>query len=259
MDFLYAVILGVVEGLTEFLPVSSTGHLILASSLLGFEPTDDFIQSFEIAIQLGAILAVVAIYGRRIATDRKVWTRVVVAFLPSAAVGFVLYNLVKKILLGNVQVVLWSLLVGGVCLVAFEWCHKGRKDEVRTPVGDISHKQAFGIGMFQCLAIVPGVSRSASTILGGLLLGLPRRTVVEFSFLLAIPTMFAATGLDLVKSHASFSADDFAFLAVGGLTAFVTAFASVKFLLRYVERHTFIAFGVYRILAALLFWGFVKQ
>ena len=251
MDLLNAIILGVVEGLTEFLPVSSTGHLILASRLLGLEQTD-FLKSFEIAIQLGAILAVVVLYWRSLLFDISVLKRVLAAFLPTAIVGFVFYKLIKKFLIGNSQVVVWSLLLGGIGLIIFELVHKEKK-EALDKLESISYRNAFLIGLFQSCAVIPGVSRSAATIIGGLLLGLNRKTIVEFSFLLAVPTMLAATLLDLLKSAGSFSPGQLMFLPIGFLTSFVVAIGSIKFFLHFIKTHNFIPFGIYRISAAIIF------
>ncbi len=251
MTLFIAAILGIVEGLTEFLPISSTGHLILASQLLNLTQSD-FQKSFEVIIQLGAILSVVVLYWKSF-LKIEVLKRLFVAFLPTGIIGLALYKVVKTYLLGNEMVVLWALLLGGIVIIAFELWHKEKEGEVE-PIEHISYKKSFLIGLFQALAIIPGTSRSAATIVGGLALGLKRKTIVEFSFLLAVPTMLAATGLDLVKNASSFSTDQAGALAVGFIVSFVVALFSIKFLLKYVRNHTFIAFGVYRIAVALLFW-----
>lgn len=258
MNTLEAVILGFVEGVTEFLPVSSTAHLMLAGKLMGIPPTD-FSKTFDIAIQLGAILAVVCLYARRLALDRKLARRVLVAFLPAAIIGFLLYKTVRG-LLGNDQVALWALFLGGIFLIVFEFFHKKRQTSAtaKPDASEISYKQCLGIGLFQSLALVPGVSRSGATIVGGLCLGLDRRTVVEFSFLLAVPTMVAATALDLWKNAGVFTSSQTGVLLVGGVTSFGVALFSIRFLLRYIERHDFTAFGVYRLAVALAFWLFVR-
>ncbi|HEY4522549.1 MAG TPA: undecaprenyl-diphosphate phosphatase [Candidatus Paceibacterota bacterium] len=252
MGFLDAVILGIVEGFTEFLPISSTGHLILASSLLGLTQTD-FLKSFEIAIQLGAILAVVALYWRKF-LDIEVLKRLAVAFIPTGIIGLLLYRIAKTYLIGNETVVVWALLIGGITLIAFEYFHTEKQsiDSVEA----MTYRQSALVGLFQAVAIIPGVSRSAATILGGLALGLHRTTIVEFAFLLAVPTMLAATCLDLLKSAGAFRMDEFGILAIGFVVSFAVALASIKFLLHFVRRYTFTAFGVYRILIALvfLFW-----
>ncbi|HOK07132.1 MAG TPA: undecaprenyl-diphosphate phosphatase [Syntrophales bacterium] len=251
MDLMDALILGLVEGVSEFLPISSTGHLILASSLLGLEPTD-FLKSFEIAIQVGAILSVVSLYWRDLMVNQKIIKRLFVAFLPTGVVGLTVYRVVKSYLLGSTQVVLWSLLLGGVFLVVFErFYREGASAVGRTE--EISYRQAFLIGCFQAIAMIPGVSRAAATIVGGLILGLKRKTIVEFSFLLAVPTMAAATAYDLLKSAPAFSWDQMGLLAAGFVSSFIVALLSIKFLLRYIETHTFIPFGIYRI-ALVVVW-----
>ncbi|MDP2653034.1 MAG: undecaprenyl-diphosphate phosphatase [Candidatus Omnitrophota bacterium] len=256
MNLWDAVILGIVEGITEFLPVSSTGHLLLANRLLGHEPTD-FLKSFDITIQLGAILAVVVLYGRSLLVDRKVLMRVAAAFIPTAVAGLIFYKLIKNVLMDSAPVVLWSLFLGGIFLIVFEKFHKeppGAEGDIRK----IPYGTAALIGLFQALAMVPGVSRSAATIIGGLLLGVRRKTIVEFSFLLAVPTMLAATALDLLKNASAFSADQAAFLATGFAASFAVAIFSIKFLLYYIQRNNFILFGVYRIFAALVFWWIIR-
>ncbi len=251
MTILDSAILGVVEGITEFLPVSSTGHLILAGELLGL-PSTEFLKSFEIAIQLGAIMAVVLLYWRSF-LDLGILKRILAAFIPTAVIGLLLHDLAKQYLLGNVTVVLVALAVGGIALIVFELLHK-EKEEAMQDVRSITYKQAVVVGIFQAIAIIPGVSRSAATIVGGLVMGIGRVAIVEFSFLLAVPVMAAATGLDLLKSAGTFSSADFANLAVGFVVSFVVALISIRFLLQYVRKHTFIPFGIYRILAALVFF-----
>lgn len=251
MTFLDAAILGVVEGITEFLPISSTGHLILASHLLSI-PSTEFLKSFEISIQLGAILAVVVLYWRSFFM-LPVLKRLLVAFLPTAVIGLLLYSFIKTYLLGNVQVVVWALGIGGVVLILFEYFHKEHEAGADTPE-TITYQQSFFIGLFQSLAMIPGVSRSAATIAGGLLLGIRRTAIVEFSFLLAVPTMVAATGLDLIKNASQFASADFGLLAVGFITAFLVALFAIQFLLQYIRQHNFIPFGVYRIIIAVFFF-----
>ena len=251
MTIFDSVILGIVEGLTEFLPISSTGHLILAEALFGIEKTE-FLKSFNIAIQLGAILAVVTLYARRF-LELEILKRVAVAFIPTGLIGFAAYPFVKEYLLGNELIVVWALALGGLALIAFELLHTERDDASNT-IEDISYRQALAVGVFQSIAMIPGVSRSGATILGGLIAGLKRTTIVEFSFLLAVPTMAAATGYDLLKSADSFVAGDIPLLAVGFITSFAVALLAIKFLLSFVRTHTFIPFGIYRIVIALLFF-----
>jgi len=243
--------MGVVEGITEFLPISSTGHLILTSRLLNITQSD-FLSSFEITIQLGAILAVVLLYWKSLILDKEVLKRVLAAFIPTAVIGLIFYKIIKQVLMGNELVVAWSLLIGGIILIVFEFFYK-EKDTAHTEIGAISYKQAVLIGLFQSFAMVPGVSRSAATIIGGLSLGLNRKTIVEFSFLLAVPTMAAATGLDMIKNAAAFSVDQIGLLVVGFFVAFFVAIFSIKLLLYFIKNHDFMIFGIYRVAISLLF------
>lgn len=258
MNILHAIILGIIEGVTEFLPISSTGHLILASYVLKLAESD-FLKSFEIFIQLGAILAVVVLYWKRILTNFSLMKKLIVAFLPVVVVGLTLYKIVKDYLLGSTQVVLWTLFAGGVIIWAYEkWRaqdSEGSGDKnLKTTLENMTYKQALGIGVAQSVAVVPGVSRAAATILGGLILGVDRKSIVEFSFMLAIPTMAAATGLDLIKSSGSFSSNEWMLLAVGFIISFITAIFAVKWLVRFIQNHDFTGFGIYRIALAVLFW-----
>ena len=256
MSIFDAAILGIVEGITEFLPISSTGHLILTSELLHITQSE-YLKSFEIAIQLGAILSVIVLYFKKF-LQIELLKKLFVAFLPTAVIGLLLYKVLKTYLLGNDIVVLTSLFLGGIALIGFELLHQ-KPLEATADLENISYRQSFLIGLCQSVAIIPGVSRSAATIIGGLFLGLERKTIVEFSFLLAVPTMLAATGLDLIKNAGSFSASEFGTLAVGFVVSFIVALGSIAFLLRFIQKNTFIPFGIYRIVAALLFFFFVMQ
>jgi undecaprenyl-diphosphatase len=258
MTILQAIILGIVEGVTEFLPISSTGHLILFDKLLGIS-SSSFTTSFNIAIQFGAILAVVVLYFKKIIASKQLHKKVLTAFFPTAIAGFLLYQILKNYLLSNEQLVVWSLLLGGIALILFEIWYRKRSSPINTQPEAISYKQSLWVGLAQSLAIIPGVSRSGATIIGGLLMGIKRETIVEFSFLLAVPTMAAATAYDLYKSAGSFTFGEFHVLAVGFIVSFLVAMASIKWLLYFVKNHTFISFGVYRILAALAFWFLVVQ
>ena len=251
MDFIDAIILGVVEGLTEFLPVSSTGHLILVSRLLSL-PETDFLKTFQIAIQLGAILAIVVLYFRKLFLEWEMMKRIAVALVPALGIGFLFYASIRKLFESELTVVA-MLFVGGVVIILFEIFHKNKEGVIKD-LATLPYRTAFSIGAFQALSVIPGVSRAAATILGGLWLGLTRTAIVEFSFLLAVPTMAAATTLDLVKHASIFSREDFHLLAIGFLVSFAVALGAVKFLLRFVESHTFIAFGAYRIVIAFLFF-----
>jgi len=252
MEILQAIILGIVQGVSEFLPISSTGHLVLTGRLLSLTQ-GEFLKSFDIIIQLGSILAVVVLYWRELFIKKEVIKRIIVAFVPTGILGLIFYKIVKTYLMNNEIVVLWSLFLGGLTLIAFEFWHKEKEDSCQD-LAAIPYKSAFIIGLFQSLAMIPGISRSAATIVGGLVLGLKRKTIVEFSFVLAVPTMLAATGLDLLKNWQQFSANQWDFLIAGFLAAFIIALASIKFLLDFIKKYTFIPFGVYRVIIAVVFW-----
>ncbi len=247
-----AIILGIVEGLTEFLPVSSTGHLILTAHLLGI-PHTEFTKSFEIAIQLGAILAVSFLYMERFVRDVEAWKRIILAFIPTGVVGLLLYRLIKGVLLGNDLVVVLSLFLGGiVLLVADRYC---ARSATFRDMDELPLERAFIIGVFQSLAAVPGVSRSGATIIGGMVMGFSRRGAAEFSFVLAVPTMLAATAYDLFKSGSLFLSSQWMVLGVGFFTAFLTAMVTVRLFLRFLGSHGFTIFGIYRIAIALIYGG----
>jgi undecaprenyl-diphosphatase len=257
MGYLHAIILSIVEGLTEFLPISSTGHLVLASKLLSIMQTD-FVKSFEIIIQLGAIFAIIFLYWRTISKNILVWKKIITAFIPTAIIGFALYKIIKSLLLGNPIVTLYALLIGGILLIILEKIYK-EKDHHAEEIEKISYKNSFLIGVFQSISVIPGVSRSAATIISALFLGTKRKTAVEFSFLLAVPTMFAASGLDILKSNFSFTPHEYLILLVGFVGSFLVAIVAVKFLLNFIKKHTFIPFGVYRIILAIVFWIFILR
>ncbi len=251
MDLFQVLILSVVEGITEFLPVSSTGHLILFSHLLRI-PQTDFVKSFEIFIQLGAILAVIFLYWKSILVTRDVIKKVLMAFLPTGILGFILYKPVKYLLLGNIIVTVTSLFTGGIALIVLEryfW----KKEKNPSGIDNLSLKQSFYIGLFQSISMIPGVSRAAATIFGGLFMSLDRKTAVEFSFLLAVPTMLVATGYDLFKSSFGFDGYQWFLLGIGFIGAFITALYTIKYFLRYIQRHSFVSFGIYRIVLAIIF------
>jgi undecaprenyl-diphosphatase len=255
MTILQTIILGIVEGITEFLPVSSTGHMILASHLMGIADSD-FLKSFEIIIQFGSILAVVVLYWKKMWQGGiELWKKVAVAFIPTAVIGFLLYKILKNYLLGSVSIVLWALLLGGIILVAFEmwYAKKARATQ------EITYKKSFLTGLAQALAIIPGVSRSGATIVGGLAMGISREAIVEFSFLLAIPTMAAATGYDLLKSAGSFSFDQAGLLTLGFFISFIVALLAIKWFIGYIKNHSFVWFGVYRLLIAIIFYVLIFQ
>ena len=253
---LHALILGIVEGLTEFLPVSSTGHLILVGQLLNFN--DDKGKVFEIAIQFAAILAVVWEYRARLGhalvnvtsepASQRLAINLIVAYLPAAVLGFLFIKQIKYYLF-NPIVVASALIIGGVLIL---WAER-RKHVIRAEtVDDMTWRDALKVGFAQALAMIPGTSRSGATIIGGLFFGLSRKTATEFSFFLAIPTMFAATFYDVFKNRHLFSTDDIGLFAVGSAASFISALLAVRGLIRFVSRHDFTVFAWYRIVFGLL-------
>ncbi len=254
MTFFQAIILGIVEGLTEFLPVSSTAHMEIAAKLLGVVQSD-FLKSFEIIIQFGAILAVLLFYGKILYKKRSLWKPLAAAFIPTAVIGFILYKVIKGYLLGNLWIVVATLALGGAFMIWFEWRARRMPPADALPVTvreDISVRNAFFIGLAQALAVVPGVSRSAATILAGRAEGIAKETIVEFSFLLAVPTLLAAAGYDLLKNLDVLAGGGFPLLIAGFLAAFFSACAAIALFLSYVRRRDFTIFGIYRICAAAL-------
>jgi len=250
VTYLESIVLGIIEGLTEFLPVSSTGHLILAAELLGIPQTEAF-KSFEIAIQLGSILAVVVYFWRSF-LDIEILKRLAIAFIPTGLVGFFLYRFIKDALIGDPMIVVWALALGGVVIIVVEYVMRGRV-ETDAKVQDITYLQSFLIGAAQSFAVIPGVSRSGASVIGGLLLGVPRATLLTFTFLLAVPTMVMATAYDLYKTPEALMGANLSLLALGFVTAFVVALFIVRYALVFVRRYTFAPFGWYRIVLAALF------
>jgi undecaprenyl-diphosphatase len=242
MNFLDAIILGIVEGLTEFLPISSTGHLILTAKILDL-PVTQFLTTFEVVIQLGAILAVVVLYFQRLLHDWEMNKRLLVGLIPALVVGGIFYPFIKSLFASPMTVVV-SLIIGGILIIAIEY-YQQKQEKTITDLSQISYRTAFFVGLFQALAVIPGVSRAGATI------------IVEFSFLLAVPTMLAATSKDLYESVGLLTSDDFGILAVGFVTSFVVALITIKFLIRFAQTHTFTPFGIYRVALGLLFLLFV--
>ncbi|CAH5968317.1 undecaprenyl-diphosphate phosphatase [Citrobacter koseri] len=259
-SLLVAAILGVVEGLTEFLPVSSTGHMIIVGHLLGFE--GDTAETFEVVIQLGSILAVVVMFWRRLfgligihfgrqphegtGKGRLTLGHIVLGMIPAVVLGLVFHDTIKSLF--NPVNVMYALVVGGLLLIAAE-CLKPK--EPRAPgLDDMTYRQAFMIGCFQCLALWPGFSRSGATISGGMLMGVSRYAASEFSFLLAVPMMMGATALDLYKSWSFLTVEDIPMFAVGFVTAFIVALIAIKTFLQLIKRISFIPFAIYRFIVA---------
>lgn len=262
MDAIYwqALALGALEAATEFLPVSSTGHLILAGHVMGFEGPGG--KVFEVAIQLGAILAICVLYFRKLWAvmlglpglpggdphARRFTANILLAFLPAAVVGVLLHDFIKTVLFSP-TVVCWALVAGGFAIIAIEALVK---KATLHRVEDMRPHKALQLGFFQCLAMVPGVSRSGATIMGGLLLGMDRKAAAEFSFFLAIPTMLGATVFDLFKARHDLADGSLGLIAVGFVTAFVVALPVVKWLVGFVSRNGFTPFAYYRIVLGLV-------
>jgi undecaprenyl-diphosphatase len=259
MTNIQAVVLGVLEGLTEFLPISSTGHLTLASHFMSIVQNDQFIV-FEIAIQLGAILAVLLFFWKKF-FDLNLLTKLFVAFLPTGIIGLLIYKHIK-ILLASEVVVATSLVLGGIILILVEKIYakkigaaplsEGEGLGVRTGINKISLKQSFILGLAQSIAMIPGVSRSGATIVAGLLMNIERKVLVEFTFLLAVPTMSAATLYSLYKHKEILTLDYINTLALGFISSFLVGIVVIKFFLNYIKKYDFIPFGVYRIIFGLI-------
>lgn len=253
MSFLEAFILAIVEGITEFLPVSSTGHMIIASAFMGINESS-FVKIFEVNIQFGSILSVVVLYWKRFFQSLDFYYKLLVAFIPAAVIGFLLGDFIDS-LLENVWVVATSLLVGGVILLFVDkWFQSSTEEKV-------DYKKALFIGFFQCIAMIPGVSRSAATIIGGMAQGLNRKTAAEFSFFLAVPTMLAASAYKMLKGYKEITTDNLDILLFGNLVAFIVAMLAIKFFISFLTKYGFKVFGWYRIglglfLLALLAMGY---
>lgn len=260
MSTLHAIILAIIEGLTEFLPVSSTGHMIIASSMMGIAE-HPFTKLFTVAVQLGAILSVIILYWKRFFQTTQFYFKLFVAFIPAAIAGVLLGDKIDA-LLENPVVVAISLLLGGIVLLFIDRIFKDEKHEEEPHHGRPTYAEAFKIGMFQVIALIPGVSRSAATIIGGLSQKLTRKAAAEFSFFLAVPTMFAATAkklYDFYKDNGTLNSEEIQALAIGNVVAFVVAMLAIRFFIGYLSKHGFKLFGYYRILvgAAILILYFM--
>jgi len=256
MDTLQAIILGVVEGFTEFLPISSTGHMIVVSQWLGL-PQDATNKAFEVIIQLAAILAVVAKYRDKFSPQHfELWKKLILAFIPVGVVGLLFYKYIKAMF--SVEVVAAMFIAGGVVFLIVEYFYKEDTAHVHN-VEDISYRQALWIGIAQVFSLIPGTSRAGATIVGGMLVGLNRTASAEFSFLLALPVMTAASGLDLLKHYREFSDTNLLHLGVGFVLAFVVAYLTMKLFIAFLSRFTFVGFGIYRIIFGAILLLFFLQ
>jgi len=249
MDIFQAIIIGIIEGFTEFLPISSTGHMIVASEFLGIEQSA-VVKAYEVIIQFSAILAVILLYREKInPKEITLWSKIMVAFFPLAIVGFILKDWIKEIFV--TETVAWMFIIGGVIFIVVEYFHKD--EESSSPeIDDVTWKQAITIGFAQILSLVPGTSRAGSTIIGGMVVGVSRKASTEFSFLLAIPVMMAVSGYDLLKHYHDFVGADLTAFAVGFIVAFVVAYITIKMLIVFLQRFTFVAFGIYRIVFGVI-------
>lgn len=256
MTIIQAIILAIIEGLTEFLPVSSTGHMILAATAMKIH-NDEFVKTFEIAIQLGAILAISLMYIKRFFQGWNIYIKLIAAFIPTAIIGFLAYDYIKAFLFDPLVVSL-SLIIGGVILILIDKRLVEKESKVES-IENMPTKNAFYIGLIQCLAMIPGTSRAAATIVGGVFNKLDKKQATEFSFLLAIPTMLAATAYDLIKTPIEFTSHEWKLLGIGLIFAFIFAWLAVKVFLKIVENYGFKHFGYYRIAVGLLFLIFMKN
>jgi undecaprenyl-diphosphatase len=249
MTSLESAIIAIVEGITEFLPVSSTGHMIITQGVLGVK-SDDFVKAFTVNIQFGAILSVVAIYWKRFfKTTLDFYFKLFVAFLPAAIIGFLLNDFIDS-LLENVYVVATTLILGGIVLLYVDkWFEKNEKEPDDKP---IEYKSAFIVGLFQCIAMIPGVSRSAATIIGAMTRKYNRKQAAEFSFFLAVPTMLAASGYKLLKNYQTITSDQISTLAWGNVIAFLVAFMAVRSFISFLSIYGFKIFGYYRIVLGVV-------
>ncbi|CAG1769620.1 partial undecaprenyl-diphosphatase, partial [uncultured bacterium] len=247
MTYLEALILAIIEGSTEFLPISSTGHMVIASTFMGISD-NALTKNFEIVIQLGAILSVVVLYWRKFLTSFRFYVKLAFAFLPAAIAGFFLENYIDR-LLANVWVVIIAILLGGIVLIFVDRWFKHAEG---TEEQELSWFQAFKIGCFQCIAMIPGVSRAAATIIGGMAVGLNRRTAAEFSFFLAVPTMLGASAKKMMDSYKTIQHHDIVILLLGSIVAFVVAMFAIKAFIGFLKQYGFKWFGYYRIVIGVV-------
>ena len=278
LDVLKSILFGIIEGITEWLPISSTGHMILLEKICKFkEVSENFFEMYLVVIQLGAILAVVVMFWNKLWPFKKkklengkskvavkpriieLWFKVIVGSIPAGIIGIIFNDLLDKYLYNYITVAI-TLIVYGVLFIIVERFNRNRTPKVRK-LTELSFKDSFLIGCFQALSLIPGTSRSGSTILGGIILGESRRVASEFTFFLAVPAMFGASLLKIVKFGFGFTVTEFVILAIGMITAFAVSLVVIRFLMNYIKKHTFTAFGIYRIIlgAIVLITYFVTK
>ena len=253
MGIFESIILGIIEGFTEFLPISSTGHLIVASEIMGIEQTQ-ITKAYEVIIQFAAILAVLITYKDKFHPKKiELWKKLILAFIPIGTIGYIFSDFIKSMF--DIKIVAIMFIIGGIIFLIIERYYKEKKNFI-DDVEKVSYKQALWIGIAQIFALIPGTSRAGSTIIGAMLVGLSRKASAEFSFLLAFPVMCATTGYDLLKHYKDFSDANLIVLGVGFITAFIVAYLTIKLFLAFLQRFTFVALGVYRIIFGiiLLIW-----
>ena len=253
MGILDSILLGIIEGFTEFLPISSTGHLIVASEFLNIDQ-NNVTNAYQVIIQFAAILAVLLTYKDKFHPSKiELWKKLILAFIPIGAVGFIFSSQIKAMF--DIKIVAIMFIVGGIVFLIVEKFYT-EKEHFIDDVEKVSYKQALWIGLAQIAALIPGTSRAGSTIIGAMLVGLNRKASAEFSFLLAFPVMCATTGYDLLKHYKDFSDANLVVLGVGFVVAFIVAFITIKLFLKFLEKFTFVAFGIYRIVfgLVLLIW-----
>ncbi|MGB6018306.1 MAG: undecaprenyl-diphosphate phosphatase [Sulfurimonadaceae bacterium] len=252
MDIFQAIIIGIIEGFTEFLPISSTGHMIVASEYLGVSQ-DNLTKAYQVIIQFAAILAVMLVYRDKLTLKKiDLWKKLFIAFLPLAIVGFIFNDLIKELFTVNTVAIMF--IVGGVIFLIVEKFYKKEKSHTNG-VENVSYKQAFLVGVAQVFSLIPGTSRAGATIIGGMLLKMNRKTSTEFSFLLAIPVMGAVTAYDLLKHYSEFADANWVAFIAGFITAFIVAYLTIKLFLVFLQRFTFVSFGIYRIVFGILLLG----
>ncbi len=249
MDILQAIIIGIIEGFTEFLPISSTGHMIVASKFLGIEESA-LIKAYEVIIQFAAILAVMLIYRDKLSFSKiDLWKKLLLAFLPLAGIGYIFKDQIKTLF--SVEVVAIMFIIGGIIFLIVEYYYKEETSHT-IDVEAVSYKQALWVGFAQIFSLIPGTSRAGATIVGGLLTGMDRKTSAEFSFLLAIPVMAAVSGYDLLKHYQDFADANWGAFVIGFIVAFVVAYLTIKLFLAFLQRFTFVPFGIYRIVFGII-------
>lgn len=253
MNIFQAVLLGVVEGLTEFLPISSTFHLILASTILGI-PQTDFVKLFSVFIQAGAILAVLFIYGRELITEKELIKKVLVSFIPTATIGLVLYKIIKQVFFESVPLMVGAFVLVGILFFVVEYAVKRRKLRLSKSMKELTYRDAFLVGLIQALAVVPGVSRAGAVIVGSMFLKFRRDQAAKYSFLLAVPTILAASAYDLYQMRGTLYANgtNLFLLVVGSVTAFVSAYFVVRWFIGFLKTRTLTVFAFYRFIIAII-------